>query len=148
MAKNIVRLAKEFVVKVGGMVIARCTDFSMSVDKQTIDITSFDSGSWDEFIGGNKNWTIDFSSMVTRDFGTACHDNTGLGSGTFANLFDHLVDDDSDFGATIGIGDSDGPTGSYWEGCGILSGLNFDGSVNAAITYSGSVQGSGELAMK
>lgn len=143
--KNIVRLAKEFVVKVSGMVIARCTDFSMSVNKEVVDITSFDSDGWDEFLGDSKNWTISFSSLVTRDFGTACHDNTGLGSGTYANLFDHLASAGSDYGATVGIGDSDGPSGGYWEGCGILQGLDFDGAVKGAITYSGNVQGTGKL---
>ncbi len=146
--KNIVRLAKEFVVKVDNMVIARCTDFSFSINKSTVDITSFDSEGFDEFIGDSKNWNLSFGSMVTRD-GTAgeagAHGATGLGSGTFDNLFDHMVDTASDYPVTVGLGDELGPTGAYWEGAGIVNDLSFDGAVGENITYSGEIQGSGKI---
>jgi len=149
---NIVRLAKEFVVKVNNMVIARCTDFSFNIDKTMVDVTSFDSAGFDEFLGDNKNWTISFGSMVTRD-GTAseggAHAATGLGSGTFDNLFDHLVNNNSIYPVAIGIGDSAEPTGgNYWEGNGLLQNLSFDGAVGDKVTYSGNIQGSGKISKK
>ena len=151
MSKNIVRLAKEFVVKIQDMVVARCTDFSMTIDKKLVDVTSFDSQGFDEFIADNKNVTISFGSMVTRD-GTdgegGAHGivSTSIGSGTFKNLFDHMIDSDSDYPVTIGLGeDTTYPTGAYWEGAGILNNLTFDGAVGEKITYKGSIQMSGAI---
>jgi hypothetical protein len=146
--KNIVRLAKEFVVKVHDMVIARCTDFSFTIDKKLIDVTSFDTESFDEFVADNKNWSISFGSMVTREgtLGEAgAHGATGLGSGTWNNLFDHMVSDASDYAVTIGLGDELGATGSYWEGPGILNNLTMDGAVGDKMTYAGNIQGSGKI---
>jgi len=146
--KNIVRLAKEFVVKVNEMVIARCTDFSFSIDKTVVDISSFDSNGFDEFLGDTKNWTISFGSMVTRDAtageDTGEHGATGLGSGVFNNLFDHMIDSDSDYPVTIGLGDID-TTSQFFEGVGILQNLSFDGAQGDKVTYSGEIQGSGKI---
>jgi predicted secreted protein len=146
--KNIVRLAKEFVVKVNEMVIARCTDFSFSIDKTVVDISSFDSNGFDEFLGDTKNWTISFGSMVTRDAtageDTGEHGATGLGSGVFNNLFDHMIDSDSDYPVAIGLGDID-TTSQFFEGVGILQNLSFDGAQGDKVTYSGEIQGSGKI---
>jgi predicted secreted protein len=142
--KAIVRLAKEFVLAVNGMVIARCTDFSLSIDKETIDITSFDSEGFNEVLGGQKSWNISFGSMVTREYGSGAP--TGVqGSGVFDNLFDHLISTEADYPVTVGLGDPNGGTASY-EGLGILSNLSLDGAVGDKITYSGTIEGSGKLA--
>ena len=144
MSTAIVRLAKEFVLVVNAMVIARCTDFSLSINKETIDITSFDSDGFNEFIGGLKNWTINFGSMVTRDYGTGTTPS-GIGSGVYNNLFDHLISSGADYPVDVALGDPNGGTGQSFEGKAILTGLDFDGSVGEKMTYTGSIQGSGKL---
>ncbi len=146
--KAIARLAKEFVVIVKGMVIARCTDFTMSVNKEVIDITSFDSKGFKEYVGDTIDWNISFGSLVTRNYG-AGSTPSGVGSGVFNNLFDQLVSEGNDYPATIGLGDSYIGTGvesgNFFSGGGILQGLDLDGSVGDRMTYSGNLQGSGEL---
>ena len=150
MSKNIVRLAKEFVIVFNDMVIARCTDFSLSLGDNKVDITSFDSDGFEEHIRDNKNWSISFGSMVTRDYGATAHGATGLGSGVFMNLFDHWATSASDYPSEIKIGDVDqdspgtGNKYDYFEGNGTIT-LDIDGSVGDKATYSGTIQGSGKL---
>lgn len=150
-----VQLAKEFVIKVGShvannvMVVARCTDFSLSLGKNTVDITSFDSDGFEEYLADNKNWSITFGSMVTR--GTA--PTSAHGSGVFINLFEEWVDEDTDHPVTVSIGKHEATAGeeagtSYFEGEGILTDLSVDGSVGDKATYSGTIQGSGKIERK
>ncbi len=150
MAVNIVRLAKEFVLTFNSMVIARCENFSLSLGKNVIDITSFDSEGFEEHISDNRNWSISFGSMVTRDFpqtGAA----TGYGSGVFMNLFDHWASAASDVPVNVVLGDTvgTGPTGGTaydaFSGKGTLTDLSADGAVGEKITYSGTITGSGKL---
>ncbi len=145
MSKNIVRLAREFVIKVGGMVVARCTDFNLTLGKNTIDITSFDTDGFEEFLADRKNWAISFGSMVTRDYGVgSAHGATGLGSGVLNNLFDLWLSPSGDYPVTVGLGDEDA-TGNYFTGGGILTELNIDGAVGDKMTLSGTIQGSGKI---
>ena len=143
---SIVRLAKEFVIKVGShvannvMVIARCTDFSLTLGKNTVDITSFDSDGFEEFLGDNKNWSISFGSMVTRDGNDP--------SGVFINLFDEWASAATDLPVTVSIGAFSGSGTGYYEGEGILNDLSADGSVGDKATYSGSIQGTGKIERK
>ncbi len=149
MATNIVRLAREFVVKVGGMVVARCTDFNLSLGKNTIDITSFDTGGFEEFLADRKNWSISFGSMVTRNYGGgSAHGATGLGSGVFNNLFDLWLSPSGDYPVTVGLGDpstASSASGNYFTGGGILTELNIDGAVGDKMTLSGTIQGAGPI---
>ena len=145
MANNIVRLGREFVVQLKGMVIARCTDFSLSLGKNTIDITSFDTEGFEDFLADKKNWSISFGSMVTRDYGVgSAHGATGLGSGVFNNLFDLWLSPSGDYPVTVGLGDS-GQSGNYFTGGGILTDLSIDGSVGDKMTLSGTIQGAGKI---
>lgn len=148
--KNIVRLAKEFVIVFNEMVIARCTDFSLSLGDSKVDITSFDSEGFEEHIRDNKNWSISFGSMVTRDYGETGHGSTGHGSGVFMNFFDHWATSASDYPSDIKIGDVNqaspgtGNKYDYFEGKGTVI-LDVDGAVGDKSTYSGTIQGSGKL---
>ncbi len=147
---NIVRLAKEFVLTFNDMVVARCTDFSLSLGDTKVDITSFDSKGFEEHVRDNKNWSISFGSMVTRDYGTPTAGATGYGSGVFMNLFDHWASSAGDYPVTVKLGDVDqsspgtGNKYDYFEGKGTIT-LDMDGSVGEKATYSGEIQGSGVL---
>ena len=127
-----VRLAKEFSVNIGGNDVTRCTDFSLTLGKNTVDITSFDSDGFEEFLGDNRNWSISFGSMV----------EVGSAVGTFGALFDLWL---ADAQLVIKLGD----TGSdYFEGTGIFTDLSADGSVGDKISSSGTIQGTGKIARK
>ena len=144
MADNIVRLAREFVVVVKGMVLARCTNFTMNLGKNTIDITSFDTEGFEDFLADRKNWSISFGSMVTRDYGVGSAHAASGGSGVFNNLFDLWLSPSGDYPVTVGLGDS-GQTGNYFSGGGILTELSIDGSVGDKMTLSGTIQGAGKI---
>ena len=147
MASAIVRLAKEFVIKVNGMIIARATDFSLSLDRQVVDVTSFDSAGWVEKISDNKDWNLSFSGLVTRTYGNG-DGGTGIGTGTFNNLFDLWVSASGDYPVSVGVGDSSTATsasGNWFGGKGLLVSLNPQGSVGDKMTYSGTVEGAGAL---
>ena len=143
---NIVRLAKEFVIKYRGSVVARCRDFSLSINKNTVDITSFDTDSWEEYVGDLKTWSISFSSMVTRAL-----TSTGWGetapTGTFDGLYQFMVgtSEEGDYGATVQLGDFNDKATAIFYGLGILTSLSADGAVGDVISYSGEIQGAGAL---
>ena len=145
--KNVVRLAKEFVVKVDEMVIARCTDYSFSADRDTIDITSFDTDGFTEYLSDNKNWTISFGSMVSREASSGDLGYTSgladLGSGTYENLLDLFLSATGDYPVVVGLSESTGS--AFIEGYGILQSLAIDGAVGDKATYSGNIQGSGQF---
>ncbi len=149
MANNIVRLAREFVVVLHGMVIARCTDFNLTLGKNTIDITSFDTGGFEDFIADRKNWSISFGSMVTRDYGPGSAHQASGGSGVFNNLFDMWLATAGDYPATVGLGDwaatGGDASGNWFYGGGILTELNVDGAVGDKMTLSGTIQGAGPI---
>ncbi len=130
-----VRLAKEFAIEIDDKTLLRCTDFSFSLGKNTVDITSFDSDGFEEYLADNKNWSITFGSMV----------QDGAADGSFNWLFDHWVHGDQDFPVKVKIGNL---TGEHFEGEGILTDLSMDGSVGDKISSSGTIQGSGEIERK
>jgi len=148
-AVNIVRLAKEFVLIFKNKVIARCDNFTLSLGKNVIDITSFDSDGFEEHISDNRTWSISFGSMVTRDFGTG--GATGYGSGVFMAFFDHWASSASDYPVSVVLGDTSGtgPAGGTaydaFSGNGTMTDFSADGAVGDKITYSGTIQGSGKL---
>jgi len=143
---NIVRLAKEFVLKVGNMVIARCTDYTLTIGANIIDVTSFDSDDWEEALSGHKNFSISFSSMVTRD-GTATepYGQTGLGSGTFDNLFDQMANDNYPFTVALGTQGTGSASGHTYSGNGVFESIEMSGNVGDKIVYNGRIKGAGKL---
>jgi len=127
-----VRLAKEFVVNIAGNNVTRCTDFSFALGKNTVDITSFDSDGFEEYLGDNKNWNIGFGSMV----------ETGAAVGSFNALFDLWLGDDA---VVVKIGKL---SSDHFEGSGILTDLSVDGTVGDKVSYSGTIQGTGKIERK
>ena len=42
--------------------VGNITSLSLSVDGETINITNFDSGSWNDYLAGDKDWTMDITA--------------------------------------------------------------------------------------
>lgn len=130
-----VKLTKEFLVKFGNKVIARCTDFTFEVNKQTIDITSLDSQGWKELMVDMKEWKVTFNALVTRG-------NPGVNGVDY----DALLNDIKTSTAPSAVAIATAITGDKFEsGDAFLVTLNATGSVGDKVTYSGSFEGTGPL---
>jgi hypothetical protein len=58
-------LSKEFALIYGGMVIAYCTDFSLEINKQIVDVTKL-GDEWKNKLVDVKEWKVAFNGMITR----------------------------------------------------------------------------------
>jgi len=135
MATSVV-LTKELVLKIGTDTIARCTDYSLSINKETIDITSLDDDGWKKKLADLKEYSISFSSMVTR--GTL-----GTSETDFNEILTSFVGSDSALAWTL----IDGGTGAVisLSGNAILNNLEVSGTVGDKVTWSGSMEGDGAI---
>ena len=131
-------LTKELVLKIGTDTIARCTDYSLSINKEVIDISSLDSDGWKEKLVDMKEYNISFSAMVTR--GTV-----GASETDFDELLTSLAGSDSAVAWTL----IDGETGAVvsLSGNAFLIGLDLSGSVGDKVTYSGNLDGTGAISI-
>lgn len=124
-------LSKTVAISYGGVAIAKLTGWSLEVNKETVDVTTFDSpGSWKEFLVDLKDWSISFDGIVTR-----------TGTGDYEELLQDMITSDavvaiimSDTGATTDI------TGNAY-----LTGMPLTGSLGDKQTFSGTLQGTGPL---
>ena len=58
-------LSKEFALIYGGMVIAYCTDFTLEINKQIVDVTKL-GDEWKNKLVDVKEWKVAFNGMITR----------------------------------------------------------------------------------
>ena len=131
------KLSKEFVIIVSGKTIARCLDFDLEINKETIDLTTLDSGSWREILGDQKSWSVSFNALIPR---------TVSGStATYADLLEHIKADGA--GVTIAVGEK-AQGGKYEEGVAILTSLSASFSVGDTASFSGTLEGTGALETK
>jgi predicted secreted protein len=129
-----VKLGKEFVIMYNSKPITRCTDFDFEVNKQTVDITTLDSNGWRELMVDMKEWRINFNGLVTRGADTATNYD-------YDTLLDEILDSDDAVEVAV-----KGTTGdSYEKGNGFITSLKMSGSVGDKVTYSGTLEGTGEL---
>lgn len=127
-------LSKEFVVKYDDVVIAKCVDFDLEVNKSVIEMTNLDSDSWREIKVDMKEWRISFNALIAR---------------TGNNRYDQLLTElkTNDDAVTVSIG---GKVEGAWyeEGDAFLTTLRLSGSVGDRATYSGTLEGTGILETK
>lgn len=60
------KLSTDFSILVGGYAVAKATDFGLTVNKETIDITTLDALGWKAKLVDNKDWQLTFSGLVVR----------------------------------------------------------------------------------
>lgn len=127
-------LSKEFVVLMDASVVGYATDFTFSVDKKIVDITTLSSAGWTDNMVTDKNWSIDFNGLVSRTAG-----DSSRGYNYFMNS---ILTVDTSIAGVI----KPTVTGNqYWLGSGFLTGVKMQGSVGEKVTFSGSFVGSGPL---
>lgn len=126
-------LSKTASLSIEGQAIAKLTGWSLEVNKEAVDITNFDSASaWKEFLVDLKDWSVSFDGIVTRTGGGDYEENLASLIGT-------------DTALTFALADTAASTSIGGE-CFLLT-LPLTGSLGDKQTFSGTLQGTGVLAI-
>jgi predicted secreted protein len=136
MATDVI-LGKAMTLTYDSKVIARCTDFTLEVNKEPIDITTLQSASgWKEKKVDLKEWSISFNALVTRG-----------ADGTYS-VYDELLADirGTDTAIAVSMDDTDGSGTISVGGDVFLTSLSTGVTVGDKVTYSGTLEGTGALA--
>jgi len=127
-------LSKQMSIVIDGSTLGCATDFSLSVNKDLIEIACLDADS-KQSIPDLYGWTVSFSGMVMRtstiDSGKAAYEDLMSTIMTDASVAVHILPDVS--------------ANAYYTGAGYLSSVSMDGGVGAAVSFSGEITGSGPL---
>jgi predicted secreted protein len=133
-------LAKQLFVSLDSSIVAYATDYSLKADGNMIEVTSFASGAFKEFLPGIKEWSIDCNGLVTLTSG-----DTSRGSDYLVNKFLTLPD------ASLLVSlspTSDISANHYLQGVAYLKSFSQTGKVGGDVTFSASFQGTGVLTQK
>lgn len=115
-----------------GTALGEITNISLSIDGNQINVSSFDSGEFEEFISGRKNWTISFTCRMDQE-------DT---DGQLTVLDDLLAGNNGEFV----FGPSTTTTGDLtFTGDGNPSNITIDAPDEDTIEISGEIQGTGTL---
>lgn len=129
-----VKKGRELTFKWGGSKVGNITDISLSVDGETINISDFDSGEWNDKLAGRKDWTMDLSLFHNPE-------DDAVQETLESDMFTDGRSDTVNFGPdTPASGDVN------YEGTVIMSNLSVDASgSDEAVTSSVSLEGNGSL---
>ena len=142
------KLSKELILKIWDSVagtyntIARLTGYSFEVNKETVDITNFDSGRFKEFLVDLIDWSVSDDGVVVRtaQSGEETYEDMLVSIlGTDTVLILQMINPLAYTDAT------DGTLYSHEIGNVYLTAMSGTGSVGDKQTYSMSLQGSGTL---
>ena len=118
-----------FSVSIGGVTVGQSTTASISLDADTIDVSTKESSGYQEVIQGQKSGTIDFEGLV--DLG----ENTDGGA-----VYTYWT-----AGTSVAWIFSDGT--NQLAGNGIVTNLSIDAPMEDVATYSGSIQITGAVTL-
>jgi predicted secreted protein len=124
-------------LSIGGKVIARCTDFTLEINKEVIEITSLSSQGWKEKLVDLKEWKVSFNALVTR------------GADATYSVYDEMLTNivSSDDALTVAMADT-GVGGTIGlSGSAFLTALSTGVQVGDKMTYNGSLEGTGALSI-
>ena len=134
-------LTKNLAIFYGGQPVALATEFSMSVNQETIDINTIASSNFDQKIAGKKSFSFSFGALVAS--------TTPAGSVGFNALLDAMLLADSpavEIYITRPLVGGIAVTGDvYYRGNAIITSLEFSPSMNDKVTYSATMEGTGVL---
>jgi len=123
-------------------VVARTTSYNIELNKETIDVTSFDSDGWKEFLVDLKEWSVSGDALVLR--------TAESGKINYEQLLQSLIGSDEKLILQminpLALTDSsDGTQYSHEVGTVYLTGLPLSGSIGDKQTFSFTLQGTGKL---
>lgn len=116
-------------LSIGGVDVAQSTTCSITLDADTIDVSSKDSSGYQVVIQGQKSGTVDFEGLVDL-----------AGNGTGGAIYTYWS-----AGTSVAWIFSDG-TKSI-SGNGIVTNLSIDAPMEDVATYSGSLQITGSVTL-
>jgi predicted secreted protein len=126
-------LGQEMTIQYDGSVFGVGTSYGLNINKSMVDVTSLISGGWKEQYPDYKDWSIDFDGLVSRTTGDA------------SRGFDYLVMDiKRDASIVISLKPSFAAN-KYETGVGYITKLSLKGGKDGAVTFSGSIAGTGPL---
>ena len=130
-------LSKAMTLSFNSKVIARCTDFTLEINKEVIDITALDAAGWKKKLVDLKDWKVSFNGLITR------------GSDTTYGVYDDLLSNilTSDSTVPVAVTDTDASGTITLSGNAFLTALNLAAKVGDKASYSGTLEGDGELAL-
>jgi predicted secreted protein len=135
MANPIPLFSKQMMVQFDGSTLGCATDFSLSVNKDFIEIACLNAtGGAKQQIPDLYGWTVSFSGLVMQET-----NETGK---SFYELMDNLLEGDESVSIYIV---PDVSSNTFYGGTGYISSLSMDGGVGSAVTYSGEIVGTGPL---
>lgn len=142
------KLSKELIVKLFDSTagayntVARMTGYGLEVGKETVEVTSFDSAGWKEFLVDLKEWSVSGDGLVVRTAlsGKENYEDLLVSLiGTDTTFILQLIDPDAFTDSTDGVGYNHEVGNAY------LTALSQTGAVGDKQTYSVTFQGSGKL---
>lgn len=126
--------AKEFTLIYDSSVVAYATSFDLKIAKNSIDVTTLSSAGWNDYIMGDKDWTIGFDGLVCR--------STGDASRGYNYIVNQLCTSD----ASVVVAVKPNVAGNtYLTGVGYIDSINLKGGVGDKATFTGSIRGTGAL---
>lgn len=142
------KLSKELILKVWDATagsyktVARTTSYSIEKGKETVEVTSFDSAGWKEFLVDLKEWSVSADGIVIR--------TAESGKKTYEELLQSFISSDDPvvlqmINPLAYTDATDGVLYSHEVGKILLTSLPLQGSLGDKQTYSLSAQGTGKL---
>mgnify|MGYP000900556923 FL=1 len=114
-------------VKVNSKKVAEISNWSMDLEADDIDVTSFDSNGWKEYIAGSRGWSGSFEGNFVPD------DTEGQGALILAWVNSQNVELQLDVNEDISF-----------SGSAMIT-LSMEAAVDDKVSFSCDFQGSGEL---
>jgi predicted secreted protein len=144
------KLSKELIIKVFDSVsgawetVARTTSYSFEVNKETVDITSFDSNGWKEFLVDLKDFNLSGDGIVLR--------TTEAGKVNYEELLTSLIGSDTSLAVQLidpaaYTDAADGTQYAHEIVKAFLTGLPLSGSLGDKQTYSFTMSGTGQVTL-
>jgi hypothetical protein len=129
--------SKQMAIVIDGSILGCATDFSLSVQKDMIEVACLSSTGAKQNVPDLYGWTMSFSGMVqqtkTIDAGKTSFETlmANILSGTDPSVGVYILPDVS--------------ANAYWTGKGYLSSLEMTGGIGSAVSFSGEIAGDGAL---
>lgn len=128
-------LSNELVILYNDLTVLCTTDFTLTIDKETIDIRCMNSGGWASTLAGSKSWSIDFSNIRTRN-------TPDVGEIDSDGIIAHMIANDDP--VNVGVGST--VTGDVtYTGTGIITTASQTGTVDDRVNASYTITGVGAL---
>lgn len=120
-------------IQYNGLTVGVGTSYGLNINKSMVDVTSLSSAGWKDQYPDFKDWSIDFDGLVSKTVGDA-----SVG-------FDYLVASIKTDASVLVALKPNVASNKYESGVGYINKISLKGGKDGAITFSGSITGTGAL---